>query len=297
MIRSVASAVLSLAIAAPATAGTFVQAELQPADLTQGSLFGRSVAAGGQILVAGAFTQTAPGAAYVYQRSGDTWTLVAELHAPQPAVRDEFGLSVATDGTTIVVGAVGETYVFVNNSGVWTAQAQFAITGFSVAVRQDTMAVTGGGQVDVFRRSNSGAWNAEASWAIPPATAVSLDANTLVVGAAAANTPAGIEAGAAFVFVRDNNTWTQQASLSANDAGPLALYGAAVSISGDTAVIGAPGEGPDRLNPRTGSAYVYVRNNGNWTLQNGVVRVGRERGLRFRNGAGADREHSCGGSL
>ena len=64
-----ASATPAYASRSPAhlTAATFVQdSELQPGDLSRGSLFGRSaVAAAGQILAAGSFTITAPGAVYL----------------------------------------------------------------------------------------------------------------------------------------------------------------------------------------------------------------------------------------
>ena len=278
------SATLALALVVPATASTFVQTELQPGDLTLGSFFGRSVAAAGQILVAGAFALRAPGAAYVYQRSSDAWSLQAELHAPQPAAQDEFGLSVATDGATVVVGAVGATYIFVNNNGVWTPQAQIALTGFSVAVSHDTIAVAGSGQVFVYRRNGSGVWNAEASWAIPQATAVALDSNTLVVGAALVGTSLGTEVGTALVFVRSNNVWTQEATLNANDPMAFAEFGFAVGVSGDTAVVGAPGDGTDVLNPRPGSAYVYIRNSGIWTEQAELFGAGASEGSNFGTG-------------
>ena len=180
----------------------------------------------------------------MYQRNGDSWTPQAELHAPNPAAQDEFGLSVATDGATLVVGAIGSTYILVNNNGVWTTQAQLSVTGFSVAVSQDTMAIVGGGQVYVFRRNSSGIWNVEAQWSIPTATTVALDANTLVVGAPEASASQGVEVGTAYVFVRNNSIWTHQATLNAGDPAALAMFGFAVSISGDTAVIGAPGMGP-----------------------------------------------------
>jgi hypothetical protein len=261
----VAPAMLTFAFSVDAPSATFSQAALQPGDLRPGAFFGRSVAAAGQVLAAGAFTTTAPGAVYVYQRNGDTWTAQSELHAPNPAAQDEFGLSVATDGTTLVVGAIGTTYILVNNNNVWTTQAQLGVIGISVAVNQYTVAVAGGGQVYVFRRNSGGAWNVEGQWAIPAATTVALDANTLVVGAPGTSSPLGNEVGAAFVFARNNAVWTEQATLTANDPAAFAQYGFAAGVSGDTAVIGAPGDGADRLDERTGSAYVYVRNNGVWT--------------------------------
>jgi hypothetical protein len=51
------------------------------------------------------------------------------------------------------------------------------------------------------------------------------------------------DAGAAYVFVRAGDAWTQQAYLKANNAGKADYYfGWSVSISGDTIVVGAMGE-------------------------------------------------------
>ena len=50
-------------------------------------------------------------------------------------------------------------------------------------------------------------------------------------------------AGAAYVFVRTGTVWTQQAYLKASNTGNFDVFGADVAVSGDTAVVGAPGEG------------------------------------------------------
>ncbi|MCZ7599566.1 MAG: FG-GAP repeat protein [Gammaproteobacteria bacterium] len=49
-------------------------------------------------------------------------------------------------------------------------------------------------------------------------------------------------AGAAYVFVRDGTTWTQQAYLKASNTGASDVFGHSVAVSGDTVVVGAYGE-------------------------------------------------------
>ena len=80
------------------------------------------------------------GAAYVFVRSGTTWTQQDYLKASNPELDDEFGWSVAVSGDTIVVGAyyedsdgsgpgdnnafdAGAAYVFVRDGATWTQQA------------------------------------------------------------------------------------------------------------------------------------------------------------------------------
>ena len=91
--------------------------------------------------------------------------------------------------------------------------------------------------------------------------AVALDGNTALVGAhyeEGANT----DQGAAYVFVRNGATWTQQAKLFAADGVSNDFFGSAVAVSGDTALIGAPGG-----NAGKGAAYVFTRSGTIWTFQ------------------------------
>jgi len=100
--------------------------------------FGTSVALDGDTLVVGAPSSTAGGIAgaglvFVFVRTGDIWTLDAELTPPNPVNLAHFGESVAIDGDAIVIGEPGAyagavldeyVYVFVRDGGVWTEQAQ-----------------------------------------------------------------------------------------------------------------------------------------------------------------------------
>ena len=284
------------------------------------------------------------GAAYVFIRSGGTWTQQAYLKASNSGAFDGFGVSVAVSGDTVVIGAEledsnantvdgvgtnnsaassGAAYVFTRSGTNWTQQAYLKASnceandrfGWSVALSGDT-AVIGAYQEDsnakgvggngsdnsasssgaayVFTRSgttwmqqaylkasNSGAFDKfGSSVAVSGDTAVigaweeSSNANT--VGGDGANNGA-IDSGAAYVFTRSGTTWTQQAYLKASNSGANDQFGWSVALSGDTAVIGAPGEssnattvgggGADNSAPYSGAAYVFTRSDATWTQQ------------------------------
>jgi hypothetical protein len=69
------------------------------------------------------------------------------------------------------------------------------------------------------------------------------------------------DSGAAYILVRNGDTWTEQAKLRASDESERAWFGRAVAISGDTAVIGAVGT------DATGGLYVFTRSGSTWTEQ------------------------------
>jgi hypothetical protein len=118
--------------------------------------FGHSVAVSDSTAVVGAHGHnSATGAAYVFVRSGTTWSQQAELTASDATAGDDFGWSVAVSGSTAVVGAqyrnaeTGAAYVFVRSGATWSQQAQLtasdgatnAYFGFSVAVSGSTAVV------------------------------------------------------------------------------------------------------------------------------------------------------------
>jgi hypothetical protein len=98
---------------------------------------------------------------------------------------------------------------------------------------------------------------------------VSVWGDTAVVGAYLEEVNGETFHGSAYVFVRNGDTWTRQARLLADDGTVDDRFGSSVAIVGDTIVIGAMGDDllPPEFPPNQGSAYVYVRNAGVWTLQ------------------------------
>jgi hypothetical protein len=89
--------------------------------------------------------------------------------------------------------------------------------------------------------------------------AVSLSGDTAFVGAAG-NFATGT--GAAYVYVRSGTLWTQQAKLTASDGVPGDQFSYSVSLSGDTALVGAEGK-----TGSAGAAYLYLRSGTVWTRQ------------------------------
>ncbi len=94
--------------------------------------------------------------------------------------------------------------------------------------------------------------------------AVALSGNTMVVGARFDSTTVS-QAGAAYVYVLNGGTWTQQAVLLANDGAVADKFGYSVAISENTIVVGAFNDDSPLSN--AGSAYVFVRSGTNWTFQ------------------------------
>jgi hypothetical protein len=90
---------------------------------------------------------------------------------------------------------------------------------------------------------------------------IALSGNTVLIGAQFEDN----NKGAAYVFTRSGATWIQQAKLIASDGAVDDRFGNAVSLYGDTALIGAKGDADHGTN--TGSVYVFTRNGTNWTQQ------------------------------
>ena len=196
-------------------------------------------------------TFDAAGSASVFRRQGDTWILERKLIASLYQEDLFFGLSVAVDGDTVVVGAPfhdittgfglgdeGMAYVYVRDGGRWTEQRRL--------FAPDT------GPGDRF------------GWS------VGVSAGTIVVGSPRAGLPGGaFVAGAAYVYVKEGADWVFQEKLVASDFDSFDKLGNAVAISGDRIVAGAPFD--EHAGLSSGSAYLFQRANGTWTEEAKLV--------------------------
>ena len=203
----------------------------------------------------------------------------AYLKASNTEMGDYFGNSVAISGDTVVVGAhdedssatgvngdetdnsaynSGAAYVFTRMGHNWSQQAYLKASntdtevedyfGYSVAISGDTIVV------GAFREASN-------------ATGVDGDGNDNSASAS----------GAAYVFTRSGDTWSQQAYLKASNTGADDYFGISVAISGDTIVVGAAGEasnatgvdgdGSDNSADFSGAAYVFTRSGSTWSQQ------------------------------
>lgn len=218
--------------------GVFIeQAKLVASDGESNDSFGRSVSINGDTALIGASGDDGKGSAYVFVRRGGMWVEQAKLVASDGAVDDRFGLSLSVSGDTAIIGASnddgrGSAYVYVRNSGVWTEQAKLT--------------------------ASDGALNDSFGYS------VSLSGNTAVIGAYV-DQDNGYSSGSAYIFVRTDGVWLEQAKLIASDAAANDNFGYSVSVSGETSIVGSYGN--DDNGSASGSVYVYVRSNGVWTEQ------------------------------
>jgi hypothetical protein len=108
--------------------------ELVPDDGVMTEFFGLAVAVSGSKALVGAYNQrvgsnSGQGSAYVYSLSGGSWTQQQKLTASDGAASARFGLSVALDGPTALIGSYfanvdgrshqGAAYVFTESGGTW----------------------------------------------------------------------------------------------------------------------------------------------------------------------------------
>ncbi|HEX8386325.1 MAG TPA: hypothetical protein VF576_09080, partial [Rubricoccaceae bacterium] len=99
--------------------------------------FARSVSLSGDRALVGAFEDpegARRGAAYVFVRSGSTWTREATLVAGDAAFEEYFGYSVSLSGDQALIGSPhdndsrGAAYVFGRTGGVWRQEAKLVST-------------------------------------------------------------------------------------------------------------------------------------------------------------------------
>lgn len=250
------------------------QAELVPSDLgafSSSSDFGSSVALDGDTALVGTHGHDA---AYVFVRSGSSWTEQAKL--VDPTVSLTFGEAVAVSADTAVVGVMldesskGAVYVFVRSGVTWTVQAKLATTddavglGQSLAISGDTVVAgarlpaLGEGAAYVFTRTGT-SWSAPAKLGAEAGLGgfqlgkrVAIDGDTLVVST---NDPSGQQA--AHVLKRSGSSWAPSGVLAAGLPSSDGR-GPAVALSGATVLVGSPYVGGAQTDAGPGGAYVYV---------------------------------------
>jgi antibiotic biosynthesis monooxygenase (ABM) superfamily enzyme len=268
------------------------QAKLLPSDATIEATFGSSVALsadGNTALVGGENYNGGIGAAWVFTRSGGTWTQQgAKLVASDEVGDGQFGTSVAlsADGDTAIVGGFGDNadngaaWIFSQSGGVWTQVGsklvgtgavnvpQGALQGYSVALSGDGNTAAVGGPADnrgagatwVFTRSG-GVWSQQGAKLAASGYSVALSGgvgNILLVGS-------GNTSVTASVFVRNGGVWTEFGSFTGTGYSGSTTFGTSVALSadGNTALLGSYSDNSD-----TGAAWVFTFNDGVWT-QNG----------------------------
>ncbi len=207
---------------------------------------GVAIAADGNTLVTGGCYYP-NGGAYIFTRSGVTWTRQGSKLLGTGAMGDARqgeSVSMSADGKTLVIGGpeddsqTGATWVFVRSGNTWSQQGTKLVGTNGAGAKQ-------GGAV-----------------------ALSADGNTFVVGGAADSSGRG----AIWIFKRTNGSWAQfGAKLTPSDgtANPLPQFGTSVAVSanGDTVLVGGIGDAYQ------GAAWVFTRDVGTY-VQQGTKLVG-----------------------
>jgi hypothetical protein len=209
-------------------------------DAAQSDEFGKSVSVSGDYAIVGADGNDSggsdSGAAYIFKRECNTWVEQAKLVSGDANAQDHFGRSVSISGDYAIVGACqddesgtnsGAAYIFVRNGEEWIQQAK--------------LITSDAGANDYF------------------GYAVSISGDYAIVGAYQHNAGQG----AAYIFKRDGDNWTEQAKLAAGVPDECRRFGWSVHINGGYAIAGAPGDSEDDI----GSAYLFKREGDAWIEQ------------------------------
>jgi hypothetical protein len=233
--------------------------------------FGSSAAVSGTTVMIGAYgVNKTRGAAYVFARSGAIWRLQAAFYDPSGHFSDNFGWSVAISGATAVIGdpgrdlgvgddGAGAAFVFVRSGVAWHRQAAFydpgahgadgfglsvAISG-AIAVVSAPGVKNGQGAAYLYQRSGTD-WHRIGRLTAPhPADFSGFGGSVAVSGARALIGDPLAElniCGTAYEFMRSSRTWRERARVVNPGCTSGDDFGAAVALSGTTAVIGAPGK-------------------------------------------------------
>jgi hypothetical protein len=255
---ALATAFVLAALAAPAALAVASQAVLQQKLTHDGptnyNYYGGCVAISGDTALVPCVWKTVPGqpapdhpgagVVSVYVRTAGEWSEQAALQAPTPAADDFFGQSVALSGDTAVVGAIGvgsrtgAAYVYTRTGAVWSLSATLTAAdaavgdqfGYGVALSGDTVLVTADDK------------------------SVSVDGDPQA------------DAGAAYVFRHAGASWLHEAELTEPSPAADDQFGSAAALSGDTALVGAPGR-----NNISGAAYVFTRSGTSWPATKTLV--------------------------
>ena len=215
------------------------EARLSASDAAQEDLFGVATSITGTTALVGSYKDddkgTESGSAYIYEKSGGTWSQVKKLTANDGYQYDYFGLAVCVSETTAIVGAYGD-----DDKGGKSGSAYIYEKDGTWSFADKVTALDGEGD-DRFGRS------------------VYIDGTMAIVGAHGDDSSAG----SAYIFEKDGDTWSQIAKLTADDRAASDQFGYAVAIDDKRAVVGAYGH-EESGGDATGAAYIFEDNGTDW---------------------------------
>jgi hypothetical protein len=256
-----------------------------------------SISADGNTAIVGGIGDNDIGAAWIFNRTGDTWTQQGEklvgTGAAGTYITQGFSVSISANGNTAAVGGpqdnnnVGAVWIFTRTGNTWTQQGDkllgtgaigVAEFGMSVSLSADGNTLIAGGPVDnnrlgaiwIFTRAGD-IWTQQGEKLVGTgaggifsdqgcSVSISANGNTAVVGGCRDE-----DIGAVWVFTRTGNMWTQQGEkLVGAGTAFSSSFGYAVSVSadGNTAIVGGPYD-----NNQMGAVWIFTRTGDTWTQQ------------------------------
>ena len=200
---------------------------------------------GNTAIVGGWVDSSETGAVWIFTRSGSAWNQQGSKLVGSGAVgpaRQGISVSLSSDGSTALLGGVldssstGAAWVFTRTNGMWSQQGNKLVGTGTVGRSEQGVSVS-----------------------------LSADGNTALVGGSFDDSLTG----AAWVFTRTGNVWSQQGSkLVGTGAVGYSLQGCSVSLSadGNTALVGGYAD-----NGEVGAAWIFTRSGGVWSQQGGKL--------------------------
>ncbi|KPA14497.1 PKD domain-containing protein, partial [Candidatus Magnetomorum sp. HK-1] len=187
------------------------------------------------------------GAASIYKRNGDVWTLQTTVSPTDQTEMTYFGYDVAIKGDYIVVGAYYKdcAYIYKRNIESWNLikkltdpdGVSYDSFGYNVAISNEYIIV--------------GAYNEDNN---------------------------ATNSGSAYIFKNSNDSWTQTAILNPDDPAENNYFGRSVAITDEYAAIGA--SFADSEVKDSGKAYVFERSGESWSQMTMILpKTNEEYGL------------------
>ncbi len=206
--------------------------KLKASDAATSDEFGLNLDISGDTIVAGAHLHddipNDSGAAYVFTRSGTTWSQEQKLTPNDATAGDQFGRSVGISGNTIVAGAHrnlalrGAAYAFTRSGTTWTQEQKLT--------------------------SSDSSPNREFG------SYVAIEGNIAIIAANMDDSGAS-NSGAAYSFSRSGTTWTQEEKLKAIHPISSDQFGTMLAMEGETLLVGMPFD--DDAGNSSGSVFAF----------------------------------------
>lgn len=241
-----------------------VGGKIKPADNMSDDVFGKAIAIDGTTAAIAAFNDDdqgrASGSVYIYNYIGNQWDQSHKVSASDGHADQEFGVSVAIEGSTLVVGARHDSIGFQTNEGAAYVYTFNGINWTDIPT-QKLVASNGRRVDDKFGIS------------------VGISGDTIVVGSWGNNK--------AYIFERDGgNQWIPGATLAHPNPPPVSAsngprFGWSVDISNNVIAVGAPASASPDPQLSKGAAYLYRKNGAVWNLVPEETRTGNVAGDEF----------------